>query len=155
MVAVLAAVVVSAAIAASTLMLVRHEVDRRAALDDAAALGSARQFMTTYTTLDPLNANAYADRILEQGTGEFAKIFRQKRNEILVQVARSEPSVGTVLDAGVQRWNDDGSIDVLLAAKVVTATPDGKSTVESGSRWIVTTIKQGPQWKISSLVQVL
>lgn len=155
LVAAIAAVVVTAAITASTLMLVRHVEDRRVAVNDAAALGFAREFMTTYMTLDPFNANAYADRVLAQGTGEFAKIFKEKQNEILVQVARSEPSTGTVLEAGVQRWNDDGSADVLLATKVTTSTPDGKSTVESGSRWVATTIKEGQQWKISNLVQVI
>jgi Mce-associated membrane protein len=72
-----------------------------------------------------------------------------------VQVARSEPSTGEVLDAGVQRGNDDGSVDVLVATKVTSKTPDGKSTIESGSRWIATTIKEGQQWKISNLVQVI
>jgi Mce-associated membrane protein len=76
-------------------------------------------------------------------------------NEILVQVARAEPTTGTVLDAGVQRWNDNGSADVLVAVKVGTSTPDGKSTVESGSRWVVTTIEEGQQWKISNLIQVI
>lgn len=155
LVAAVAAVVVAAAIAASTFMLVRHENDRRVAVNDAAALGYAREFMTMYMSLDPFNANAYAERILAQGTGEFATMFKEKQNEILIQVARSEPSTGTVLEAGVQRWNDDGSVDVLLATKVTTTSPDGKSTMESGSRWIATTIKEGQQWKISKLIQVI
>lgn len=155
LVSTVAALVIAAAITASSLMLVRHEDDRKAALDDAAALGYAREFMTMYMSLDPFNANAYADRVLAQGTGEFAKAFKEKQNEILIQVARSEPSTGTVLDAGVQRWNDDGSADVLLATKVTTTSPDGKSTIESGSRWVATTIKEGQQWKISNLVQVI
>ena len=41
-------------------------------------------------------------------------------NEILVQVARAEPTTGTVVEAGVQRWNDDGSADVLVATKIST-----------------------------------
>lgn len=155
LVAVVAAVLVTAAVAASSLMLVRHEADRRAALDDAAALGYAREFMTMYMSLDPFNANAYADRILAQGTGEFARNFKERLNEILIQVARSEPSTGTVLEAGVERWHDDGSADVLLATKVTSTTPDGKSTIESGSRWVATTIKEGQQWKISNLIQVI
>ncbi len=154
LVAAVAAVVVAASITASTLMLVRHETDRRVALNDAAALGYAREFMTMYMSLDPFDANAYTDRILAQGTGDFAKMFKEKVNEILIQVARAEPSTGTVLEAGVQRWNDDGSADVLLATKVTTKSPDGKS-MESGSRWIATTIKEGQQWKISKLIQVI
>ena len=120
-----------------------------------AALDYVRGFMTAYTTLDPFHANAYADRILEEGTGEFATQFKEKMNEILVQVARAEPTTGTVLDAGVQRWNDNGSADVLVAVKIGTASPDGKSTVESGSRWVVTTVEEGQQWKISQLIQVI
>ncbi len=102
----------------STLMLVQHEKDRRTSVKEAAALGYVREFMTTYTTLDPFHANDYADRILAQGTGDFAKMFKEKENEILIQVARAEPTTGTVLEAGVQRWNDNGSADVLVATKI-------------------------------------
>jgi Mce-associated membrane protein len=56
--------------------------------------------------------------------------------------------------AGVQRWNDDGSADVLVATKVSTKMPDGK-TIESGNRWVVTAKKEGPLWKISNLIQVI
>jgi Mce-associated membrane protein len=111
--------------------------------------------MTDYTTLDPFNANAYADRILAQGTGDFAKMFNEKQNEILIQVARLEPTTGTVLEAGLQRWNDNGSADVLVATKITTKSPDGKSTIDSGSRWVATVIKEGQQWKISQLIQVI
>ncbi|BBX19282.1 mammalian cell entry protein [Mycolicibacterium duvalii] len=149
------AIVVAAAIGASTFMLVRQEADRRAEVKEAAALGYAREFMTMYTSLDPFNANAYADRVAAEATGEFAKNFNDKLNEILVQVARSEPSTGEVLEAGLQRWNDDGSADVLIATKVSSTMPDGQTTIESGSRWIATTIREGQQWKISNLVQVI
>ncbi|UXA18294.1 mammalian cell entry protein [Mycobacterium sp. SMC-4] len=155
LVSVLTAVVLAAAIGAGTFMLIRQESDRRAQVKEAAALGYAREFMTTYTTLDPFNANAYADRISAEATGEFAANFNEKLNEILVQVARSEPSTGEVLDAGIQRWNDDGSADVLVATKVTSTMPDGQTTIESGSRWIATTIREGQQWKISNLIQVI
>jgi Mce-associated membrane protein len=154
-VAVLASLLIAVAVTASTLMLIFQETDRRASVKDAAALGYVREFMTTYTTIDPFNANAYADRILAQGTGDFAKMFKEKQNEILIQVARAEPTKGTVLEAGVQRWNDNGSADVLVATKITTKSPDGKSTIESGSRWVATAIKEGQQWKISQLIQVI
>lgn len=155
LVSLLAALLVAAAITGSTLMLVRHVSDRRVALNDAAALGYTREFMTMYTTLDPFHANDYADRIVAQATGRFATMFKERQNEILLQVARAEPTTGTVLEAGVQRWNNDGSADVLIATKVATKSPDGKSTIESGSRWVATTIKEGQQWKISNLIQVI
>ena len=93
-VAIAASLLMIAAITLSTLMLISHETDRRAALNDAAALGYVREFMTAYTTLDPFNANAYVDRILAQGTGDFAKMFGEKKNEILIQVAQAEPTQG-------------------------------------------------------------
>jgi Mce-associated membrane protein len=154
-VAAAASLVLAAAIAISALMLVHHEADRRAAINDASALGYVREFMTAYTTLDPFNANAYVDRIVGQGTGEFAKMFKEKQNEILIQVAQAEPTTGTVVEAGVQRWNDDGSADILVATKVTTKSPDGKTTVESGNRWVATATKEGQQWKISQLIQVI
>ena len=55
----------------------------------------------------------------------------------------------------MQRWNDNGSADVLVATKITTRSPDGKSTIESGNRWVATAIKEGQQWKISQLIQVI
>lgn len=51
-------------------------------------------------------------------------MFREKMNEIVIQVARAEPTQGTVVEAGVQRWNDNGSADVLVATKTTAKTPD-------------------------------
>ncbi|HME48658.1 mammalian cell entry protein [Mycobacterium sp.] len=151
-----AALLIAGAIAASTLMLVSHETDRRQSIKDSAVLGYVRSFMTEYTTLDPFHANDYADRILAEGTGDFAKLFKQRENEILITVARAEPTTGSVMEAGVSRWNDDGSADVLVATKIVTTGgPDGKTVIESGNRWLATAIKEGQQWKIDRLVQVI
>ena len=154
-IAMLATLLIAAAITGGTMMLISHEKDRRQSVKEAAALGYVREFMTSYTTLDPFHANDYADRILAQGTGDFAKMFKEKENEILVQVARAEPTTGTVVAAGLQRWNDNGSVDVLVATKISAKSPDGKSTIESGNRWVATAIKEGQQWKISNLIQVI
>jgi Mce-associated membrane protein len=153
--AALASVLIAAALTAGTLMLVSHRTDVRSRADDAQVLDYVQSFMTTYTTLDPFNANAYTDRVLAQGTGEFASMFKEKQNEILIQVAQAEPTTGTVVAAGVQRWNDNGSADVLVATKISSKSPDGKSTIESGNRWVATAIKEGQQWKISQLIQVI
>jgi Mce-associated membrane protein len=154
-VATLSALLIAAAIAASTFILVRHQSDRADAIKAAAALGYVSEFMTEYTTLDPYHANDYADRIRSQATGDFQKMFTEKQNEIVIQVARAEPTEGTVLEAGIQRWNDNGSADVLIATKISSRSPDGKSTIESGNRWVATTIREGQQWKISQLIQVI
>ncbi|MEU0497043.1 mammalian cell entry protein [Mycobacterium sp. NPDC006124] len=153
--AILAFVIAAVAIAGSIFIVVDHESLKRTEDRDAAALFYVRGFMTEYTSLDPFHANDYGDRILAQGTGDFEKSFKEKLNEIVVQVARAEPTTGVVQEAGVQRWNDNGSADILVATNVKSTGPDGKTPIESGTRWVVTTIEEGQQWKISQLIQVI
>jgi len=148
------ALVVVAGIAAGALVLINHEQTRRAQVREVAVLSFVRSFIMQYMSLDPFHANDYADKVLAQGTGEFAKLYTEKMNAIVIQVARAEPSKGSVQDLGVQRWNDDGSANVVVAATSATKMPDGK-VVEAGNRWLVTATKEGEQWKISSLVQVI
>ena len=150
-----ASLLVIAALVLTSLMLWSHESDRRAEVTDADVLGSVGQFMTEYTTLDPFHANDYADRVLVHATGEFAKEFKEKENAILVQVARAEPTKGTVIDAGIEKWYDDGSVSVLVATKISTTVGQARKPVESGNRWVVTAVKEGQQWKISQLTQVI
>ena len=154
LVAGLAAVAIIAALTVSTLLLVKRETQRHDAVRDVAVLSFVRGFVTQYTSIDPFHANDYADKVLAQGTGQFAKLYQDKMNEIVIQVARAEPTTGTVQDLGIERWNADGSADVVVAATTKTKMPDGK-TIESGSRWVVTATKEGGQWKISNLLQVI
>ena len=94
-------------------------------------------------------------RILAQATGDFAKQYHDKANEILLQVAQAEPTKGTVLDAGVERWNDDGSANVMVATDVTSKSPDEKQAVDNTNRWMATAQREGEQWKISNLLQVI
>jgi Mce-associated membrane protein len=149
-----AAAVIIAAVTASALVLITHEKDRRAAVKDVAAVGYVRSFMTQYTSLDPFHANDYADRVLAQATGQLAQMYTEKMNEIVVQVARAEPTQGAVLEAGIERWNDDGSADVVVATQITTILPGGKRT-QSGNRWVATAVQEGGQWKISNLLEVI
>ena len=150
-----AALLVAGAVAVTSLMLWSHESDHRAEVRDADVLGYVGQFMTKYTTLDPFRANDYADGIVRHATGDFAKEFKDKQNEILIHVAQAEPTKGTVMEAGIERWHDDGSVSVLVATKISTTAGTPKKTVESGDRWVVTAVKEGQQWKISRLTEVI
>jgi Mce-associated membrane protein len=152
----LAAVVAAAAIIFCTQVLTLHEKHWRTTIEDVAALGFVRSFMTEFTSPDPFHANDYTDRILTHATGDFAEQYRANQNQILVQVARTEPTTGTVLDAGVSRRNDDGSIDVLVVTKFTSKSPDGKLLMERANRWVVTAKQEGDrQWKISSLIPMI
>jgi Mce-associated membrane protein len=150
-----AGMVIAEAVTACTLVLISHESQRRTVMKDAAVLTDVRAFMTEFTSMDPFHANDYVDRVLARATGEFAKQYQMKANATLFQVAKSEPTTGKVLDAGVERWNDDGSASVLVATDVTTKAPKGEGDNDIAYRWLVTAEREGEQWKINSLVQVI
>jgi Mce-associated membrane protein len=154
-VAAVAALVMAAAVTVSTLMLISFETRKHIASKDRAVVDYTKWFMGQFTTVDPFHANDYVSRIMAQATGDFAKQYKDKSNEILIQVARAEPATGTVLDAGVERWNDDGSASVLVATEVTSKSPDEKQVVENTNRWTATVTQEGNQWKISNLLQVI
>lgn len=154
-VALASALLIAAAITVGALVLYAHESEHRDTVKQAQALDYVRSFMTGFTSPDPFHANDYADRVLAGGTGDFAKAFKDQMNQIVVQVASAQPATGSVLEAGVEKWNDDGSADVLVATEITTTTPDGKSVIETGNRWLATATKEGQQWKISQLSRVV
>jgi len=149
-----ATLLTAAAIAVSVTVFVVHQRHHQAAVRDIAVTDFVRAFMTHYTSPDPFHANDYADAVLAQATGPLAQMYREKLNEIVVQVARAEPTQGSVLDAGIERWNDDGSATVVVATQTTTKLPDGKA-IQNGIRWVTTAIQEGGQWKISNLLQVI
>jgi Mce-associated membrane protein len=154
--AIVAATVLTAgAITTSSVVLVKERSRHQVAMRSADVLDFVKAFMTGFTTLDPFHANAYIDRIVAHATGDFAKQYHDKQNEILVRIAQAEPTKGTALAAGVERWNDDGSANVMVATDVTFKSPDGKQKLDNTNRWVVTAQREGNQWKISSLQQVV
>jgi Mce-associated membrane protein len=143
------------AVTTSSLVLVNERSHHRDAMQEVDVLGYVKAFMTGFTTLDPFHANAYFDRIMANATGDFAKQYRDKQNDILVQIAKAEPTKGTALAVGVERWNDDGSANVMVATDISSRSPDGKQKIQTANRWVVTAQREGNQWKISSLQQVI
>ena len=150
----IAGCVLMAALITSAVVFANWRTEHQRQIREAAVLGFVRTFLTQYTSPDPFHANDYADKILAMGTGQFAKLYDDKMNEVVVQVARAEPGVGTVQELGVERWNDDGSVNVVAVSSMVTTMPDGRK-IPSGSRWVVTASKEGDQWKVSNLIQVV
>jgi Mce-associated membrane protein len=150
-----ATVLTLGAITTSSFVLYDQRLHHRDAMEEVDVLGFVQAFMTGFTTLDPFHANDYVDRILAHATGDFAKQYREKQNEVLIQIAQAEPTRGTTLAAGVERWNDDGSVNVMVATDVTFKSPDKKQTLDNTNRWVVTAQREGKQWKISSLQQVM
>ncbi len=150
-----ASLLMAAAITVCTLMLISHESRVHRESKNREVLTYVSGFMSQFTSIDPYHANDYVARILAQATGDFAKQYQDKANEILLQVARAEPATGTVLDTGLERWNDDGSATVMVATEVTSKSPDEKQVFENANRWTATVKQEGKQWKISSLLQVI
>jgi Mce-associated membrane protein len=148
-----AGLLMAAAITICTLMLVSHQSRERAASKNREVLSYVTGFMAEFTSIDPYHANDYVTRILGQATGDFAKQYHDKANDILLQVARAEPATGTVLDAGVERWNEDGSANVIVATDVTSKSSE--QVIENTNRWTATVTQEGNQWKISNLRQVI
>jgi Mce-associated membrane protein len=153
-VAAIAGAVMVVCVTVAALVFVKHETVHQAQIRDADVIGFVKSFVTNYTSPDPFNANAYADSVLANGTGRFAEDFEKNINAVVIQVARAERGFGAVQELGIERWNSDGSADVIAVAMMTTRMPDGKS-VESSSRWVVTAAKEGEQWKVSNLIQVI
>ena len=154
LIAAVAGTVVVTCVAAAALVFVKHETVYSAQIKNADVLGFVRSFVTNYTSPDPFHANDYANSVLAEGTGQFAKDFEKNMNAILIQVAQAERGFGAVQEIGIERWNRDGSADVIAVAMMTTKMPDGK-VIESASRWVVTATREGGQWKVSNLKQVI
>ena len=78
----LATLVVLAAITVCSLMLMSHELHRRATVKDVAVLGDVRSFMTEFTSLDPFHANHYVERVWPKprGTSPSSTTTRRTRS---------------------------------------------------------------------------
>ncbi|WP_024442917.1 MULTISPECIES: mammalian cell entry protein [unclassified Mycobacterium] len=148
-------VVTAAAIAVCAMTLITHEQHRRTVVRNIEARDAVESFMTMFTSPDPFHANDYLANVLDHATGDFAEQYQEKANQILIAVARSEPTTGLVRAAGVERWNDDGSVSLLVAVENTSKSSDGKHDVKVATRWLATAQKEGDQWKISNLNQVL
>lgn len=149
-----ATLLMAASVALCTLMFISHEKRVRATSRDHEVLNYVTGFMAQFTSIDPYHANDYVTRVMAQATGEFAKQYQDKANAILLQIARAEPATGTVLGAGVERWNDDGTVNVMVATDVTSKSADQKQVFENTNRWMATVAQEGKQWKISNLLQV-
>jgi len=103
-------------------------------MQEVDVLGYVKAFMTGFTTLDPFHANAYYDRVLANATGDFAKQYHDKHNEILVQIAQAEPTKGTALAAG------GGAVGTMTVAPMSWWRPTSRQNLPTESKKSITQI---------------
>ncbi|GAB2995954.1 mammalian cell entry protein [Mycobacterium bourgelatii] len=148
-------IVMATAMTLSSLLFASQESHDRAVRKEHEVVDFVKLFMEQFTSVDPYHANEYVERVLSHATGDFAKEYHDKANQILLQVAQAEPATGTVTEVGVERWNDDGSVNILVVTEFTSKSPDGKQVYKNTNRWATTAKQEGNQWKISKLDQVV
>lgn len=154
-VGIVSGLLLTTAITLSSLLFASHASHDQATRKDHEVVDFVKYFMEQFTSVDPYHANEYVERVLAHATGDFAKEYHDKANQILLQVAQAEPATGTVVEVGVERWNDDGSVNVLVVTEFTSKSPDGKQVYKNTNRWATTAKQEGNQWKISKLDQVV
>ncbi|WP_420749594.1 hypothetical protein [Rhodococcus sp. O3] len=149
--AVAASVAICTAVAACAYMLWHHaeagDRDRRAAEFEAAA----RQGVVTLTTLDFDDADADVQRVLDNSTGEFHDDFRNRAQDFVDVIERSNVATqGTVDAAAVESMTDDSAV-VLVAATSKVTNAAGADQEPRVWRLSVTVTRDGDQLKMSKV----
>lgn len=122
--------------------------------DDAIALQAAKDCVTATQAPDTASMGASQAKIVECSTGDFgaqAGFFSGMMVEAY-QAANVKVQVSD-LRAAVERHNDDGSVDILVAVRT-RVTNSQAADQEQGYRLRVTMQRDDGTYKIANLVQV-
>jgi Mce-associated membrane protein len=130
-----------------------HQKSQAIARDDAAALKAAVDCVSATQAPDPNAMAASEQKIIDCGTDAFrsqAVLY----TSMLVQAYRAANVHVQVSDvrAAVERNNDDGTVDVLVALRVKVVSDESQN--ETGYRLRVRMAPADGQYKISKLDQV-
>jgi Mce-associated membrane protein len=140
--------------AGGVLALRDHDHSEAIARDDAAALQAAKDCVTATHAPDAAAMAASQSKIIECSTGDFGAqaalyagmlVDAYKAANVTVQVSD--------MRAAVERHNDDGSVDVLVAVRV-KVTNSEVADQEQGYRLRVQMAPDSGKYKIARLDQV-
>jgi Mce-associated membrane protein len=150
-----ALLVVSAGVAAGGYLAMRSHGDSEAiARADAAALQAAKDCVAATNAPDTTAMTAAQSKIIECSTGDFgaqASLY----SSVLVEAYQAANVKVAVSDmrAAVERHNDDGSVDVLVALRVKVTNSEAADQ-EQGYRLRVQMAPDAGRYKIARLDQV-
>lgn len=145
----------AAALSAGGYLLLRSNVQsEQIARDDAVALQAAKDCVTATQAPDTASMGAAQARIVDCATGDFGAqaVFYSSMMLEAYQAANVQVEVAD-LRAAVERHNDDGSVDVLVAVRT-KVTNSETADQEQGYRLRVTMQRADGTYKIANLVQV-
>jgi Mce-associated membrane protein len=131
-----------------------HQASVTAARNETVALAAAKDCVTATQAPDAAAMAASQQKIIECATGDFgaqATLY----SGLLVdayQAAKVQVQVSN-MRAAVERHNDDGSMDVLVAVRVKVSNSQAQDQ-EQGYRLRVRMMPEGGTYKIAKLDQV-
>jgi Mce-associated membrane protein len=131
-----------------------HQTSVTAARNETVALAAAKDCVTATQAPDAAAMAASQQKIIECATGDFgaqATLY----SGLLVdayQAAKVQVQVSN-MRAAVERHNDDGSMDVLVAVRVKVSNSQAQDQ-EQGYRLRVRMMPEGGTYKIAKLDQV-
>jgi len=131
-----------------------HEKSVSAARNETVALAAAKDCVTATQAPDASAMAASQQKIIECSTGDFAA-QASLYSGLLVdayQAAKVQVQVSN-MRAAVERHNDDGSMDVLVAVRVKVSNTQAADQ-EQGYRLRVKMMPEGGTYKIANLDQV-
>ena len=131
-----------------------HDNSESTARAEAAAMAAAKDCVTVTQAPDASAMQASQRKIIECATGDFgaqATLY----SSVLVDAYQASNAQVQVSDmrAAVERHNDDGSIDVLIALRVAVSNSAAKNQ-ETGFRLRVKMAQDNGTYKIARLDQV-
>ncbi len=131
-----------------------HDESKAIARADAAALAAAKDCVTATHAPDTAAMTASQSKIIECSTGDFG-VQAALYSGVLVEAYQAANVTVQVSDmrAAVERHNDDGSVDVLVAVRVKVTNSEAADQ-EQGYRLRVQMAPADGTYKIAKLDQV-
>ena len=131
-----------------------HDNSEAIAREDAFALERAKECVAATQAPDVEAMTASQSKIIECSTGQFA-VQANLYNSMLVDAYRAASVAVQVVDmrAAIEKHNDDGSVDILVAFRV-KVTNSQAADQEQGYRLRVQMAPADGTYKVSQLKQV-
>jgi Mce-associated membrane protein len=133
-----------------------HSQNKESTQNGQAAVDAAKDCVTATNAPDPATMAKSVQRILDCSTGDFgvsAKLMAPMMVEAY-QAANAKVEV-TTIRASAEKFNDDGTIDVLVAFRFKVPTNPQQQNQETGLRMRATMKYEDGRYKIDKLNQVM
>lgn len=122
-----------------------------------AALSTARRAATAFTSYDKAHLDASFAAVLTLGTPRFREQFTGAGEQLRPLIAKKQASAkGTVLAAGVERWDDEAArASVLVATDAIVTNVDFPRGATQRFRLRVELRRLDDRWLVDAITPVV